>query len=192
MSISQRLAVQRYSKLNIRTPSEEDLLAAGFVKRKFKTTPEKRSRLRSILTDPIKKDKYYIYGEKISTDYYDNVDKQPGARTEAWLYYHQIVRKLAFFLYYPQYYGGSYQFYGIALMFNIQMFMRSYTMRCMGVRGEIPKMFRTSNPKTSGYYRFPKPMRNPATSAWADQVYELAYDDAMKEIEYLQKKGYIK
>ena len=189
MGIQQRLLKQRYSAMNLRTPTKEELKDGGLINIRFRSvSPINLSKIRAILLTPNKKDCYYETYIPLINDFYAEVEKvktsgrQP--RVESELYNQQLVRKLAYFIKNPQYYGHSFQHYSITWMFNLLMSMRSYIMRQRIARGELPPIWNKSLPETNGYYKLPKPMGNNAMYSLAANIYDIVYDDAMR---YLRK-----
>ncbi len=173
-------------------PMEEDMKEVGLGRnRKYGRTAERREPFRLIMTHPPHTDRYYPYLKPLIDDYYLEVDrvslegKLP--RAEGTLMYHIIVRKLAYFLHSPQLYGNSYYHFGISMMFGILMHMRQFVMRQRIMRGEMIAVWNKSLPRSNQDYQFPKPMGNKAMSLMASQIYDLFYEDAMREIR-LRKK----
>lgn len=135
---------------------------------------------------PPKKDQYYQYLKPLIDDFYTEVDlaaKNTGqTRTESHLIYHIIVRKIAYYIYRPNYYGNSWRNFGISMMFGILMHMRQYVMRQKIMRGEMKPVYDKYRAASHGYYPLPKPMGNDAMAEMADQIYDIFYSDAIKEL----------
>lgn len=183
MGIQQRLLKQRYSAMNLRTPTKEELNDSGLRNVRFKSVSHSTlSKIRHILTHP-KKDKYFSHYIPLINDFYAEVDKTRASgkqpRVESELYNQQLVRKLAYYITYPQYYGHSFTHYSITWMFNLLMSMRSYIMRQRIARGEMKPCWNKCLPTSHGYYPLPKPMGNPAMAAIASNIYDIVYDDVI-------------
>ena len=112
-------------------------------------------------------------------DYFKELDRSGNTRSLAHIYNQRLIRKTAYFIQNPQYFAHSWDNYGIALMFDIMMSMRSYVMRQRISRGEMPPVWNKCQPSSAGYYKLPKPMKNPAMILLAAEIYELVYDDTM-------------
>ena len=184
MSIQTRLLKQRYSTMNLRTPTKTDLIDNGLPSIRFKsTTAAKLSSIKDILLFPPSRDKYFSSYITLVRDFYAEVEitraegKQP--RVESELYNQQLVRKLAYYIKNPQYFGSSFEHYAITWMFNLQMSMRSYIMRQRIARGELPPIWNKCNfAQTKGHYKPPMPMNNPAMLLIGNLFWDLCVDDA--------------
>ena len=161
--------------------------------RKYRNTGKNRNKLRMIMEHPPKTDQYYPYLKPLIDDYYMEIDLVTASgktpRAEGHLMYHIIVRKLAYFLLLPQQYGHSYRHFGVSMMFGILMAMRSFVMRQRIMRGEMRVVWNKCDPTSNGDYRFPKPMGNPSMEAMANEVYDLFYEDAMREVRLRKPVG---
>ena len=179
--------------MNLRTPTKPDLVAAGLRNIQFKTVPAaKLECIKDILLYPPKRDRYFKAYISLIRDFYDEVEltrlsgKQP--RVESELYNQQLIRKLAYYIKEPQYYGNSFSHYSITWLFNLQMSMRSYVMRQRIARGEIPPVWNKCNFALSkGYYKPPMPMDNIAMGLIGSLLWDICVDDAYK---YLDKCGH--
>jgi hypothetical protein len=189
MGIQQRLLKQRYSAMNLRTPTKEELNECGLTNVRFRSvSPISLSKIRAILLTPNKKDSHYETYLPLIKDFYAEVDKVKTSgrrpRVESEIYNQQLVRKLAYYIRYPQYFAHSFEHYAITWMFNLQMSMRSYIMRQRIARGELPPIWNKSIPATNGYYKLPKPMGNPSMYSIAGDIYDIVYSDVIR---YLSK-----
>ena len=175
--------------MNLRTPTKEELNECGLTNVRFRSvSPISLSKIRAILLTPNNKDRYYETYIPLIKDFYAEVDKVKTSgrrpRVESELYNQQLVRKLAYYIRYPQYFAHSFEHYAITWMFNLQMSMRSYIMRQRIARGELPPIWNKSIPATNGYYKLPKPMGNQAMYSMAADIYDVVYGDVIR---YLSK-----
>ena len=189
ISIQDRLLVQRYSTMNLRTPTTEELEDSGLHNIRFPIVSKaKLKELSYLLKNPPKKDRYYSGYATLITDFFDEVDKSVASRGSSrvlsQLYNQQLTRKLAHFVNQPTLYGNSFPHYGITWMFNLLMSMRSFVMRQRIERGEMSPVWNKCRPESNGYYKLPKPMGNKAMSELAANIYDLVYSDCMR---YLNK-----
>ena len=192
MSIQSRLLINRYSTMNLRTPTPEELDEEGLhIYRSRPLSKKRQSEFRHIMEFPAKRDKYYSGYSTLIRDFFDEVDKtvakRGSTRAVIHLYKNHLVRKLAYYIKNPQYYGNSFDHYGITWVFNLMMAMRSFIMRQRIERGELPPIWNKHNfAQTKGHYESVKPMNNPAMRAVAYELYEFVIDDTMK---YLKRSG---
>ena len=192
MSIQTRLLKQRYSELNLRTPNNQELIDGGCHQIKFRTlSPDKAAKFTLILKNPKYRDKYYKGYATLVSDYFKEVEltaaKRGSSRAIPFLYNQHLVRKLAYFMKYKSYYNDSFDHYGITWMFNLLMAMRSFVMRQMIERGELPPIWNKHNfAQTKGYYESVKPMGNRAMRDIAYNLYDLCYDDVLIYISKLK------
>ena len=185
MSIQTRLLKQRYSELNLRTPTNQELLDGGLPQVRFKTlSQDKVSKFTNILKYPKYRDKYYSGYSSLINDYFMEVSmtaaKRGSSKAIPFLYNQHLVRKLAYFIKYKSYYSNSFDHYGITWTFNLLMAMRSFIMRQRIERKELPPIWNKHNfAATKGYYDTVKPMGNRAMRDIAYQLYDLCYDDTL-------------
>ena len=189
MGIQQRLLKQRYSSMNLRTPTKEELNESGLVNIRFKKViPTDLRKIKQILLYPPKRDKYFQGYITLIEDFFAEVSKTSSQgkipRVMSELYNQQLLRKLSYFIQFPQQFGNSFDHYCITWMFNLMMSMRSYIMRQRIERGELPPIWNKCLPSTHGYYKLPKPMDNQAMMALAYQIYDVVYEDSVR---YLSK-----
>ena len=193
MSITTRLHKQRYSPMNFRTPTKEELAENGFINIRFVTNVHNLSKISYILKSPPIKDRYYEGYAQLIKDFYHECSLSAAKSSRrigvlSQLYNQQLVKKLAYFLHNPQYYAHSFPNYSISWMFNLLMSMRSYIMRQRIERGEMKPCWNKCNPASNGYYKLPKPMGNKAMIAMGEAIFDIIYDDVLLYLKKCEKK----
>jgi len=166
--------------MNLKMPTNEELID-GNMHRVVMRKPKELSiqKFKTSICDPTKKDKYYNWYSPLIKDFLDEVSRQPRSRVFVNIYNQQIVRKLAYYIRHPNYYGNSYTNFSISMMFGVLMSMRSYVMRQRIHRGEMKPVWNKCNPSSAGYYPLPKPMTNPSMTAMGSEIYDIVYTDVL-------------
>ncbi len=190
VAIQDRLHKQRYSELNFRTPTNKELLEVNLPSLR-NMCPNRNNLvvLRTLLEHPSKTDRYSKHYLILINDFFTELDLIPNNRMLT-LLYNDLIRKLAYYLTYPQYYAHSFPHYSITWIFNTLMQMRGYILNQKARRGEIPFLKTCKgDPETSMYYKFPKPMNNNTMQHIAGELYDLVYTDTLRYLKRIERKN---